>query len=292
MKKMSFVLVVLLFCVVPQVFAAPILSGGVLNYLEYHNYELAFDANGDQLDLTDPAIVARQIKEGDTFVGIMNIDNTSTGWLTSAAEEVTGVFAQTVTGVTQEQIGLVPTFHLEFNAVADANKNFTLLDGSSLNLSPYLATGEMMTMYRDTTGNFTQYGDLLTSFATAVDGDLWMSLGEVESTDYAYSHADIGQPLNLFSADAWMGLSVMQNNTGFAGFLLTQDFTELEKGGIAEVVMASAILRNDAYATGSSDWMLRSRDPAKLTPVPEPTTFLLLGAGLMGLGYFSRKRRS
>lgn len=76
--------------------------------------------------------------------------------------------------------------------------------------------------------------------------------------------------------------------TTISGFLDSQDLLDLESNGL--VFWTLDMLDGDLIldsATLTIDYDLTSSGGA--TPVPEPSTFLLLGSGLIGLGFFRRK---
>ena len=276
-----------------QAFAASLLAGGANNELFYYNYELLFDANGNQVDLkTD---YQRGILEGDYFVGILNIQNNDvdgdTFWAqVLGGDQVSGIFVQkvvdTAAGTTASEVRLT---------MSNADRlSFTLLDSSTLDLTGLIQVGEMFALYQDTAPgmtNFESNGTVQDDVAKATDGDLLISLGVVETTDYFYSYVDDGVTLNNFGGRAFGGLSVIENNTGFSSFVGIDDPDENEIDELAEVIMSSEIEQNPAYASNRSPWQIRSNDPATISPVPEPSTVILLGAGLIGLGFVARKRR-
>ncbi|MDX9786992.1 MAG: PEP-CTERM sorting domain-containing protein [Desulfobacterales bacterium] len=305
MKKLFGFLLIFLFTVgllTNSASAQSILSPGDLNEIFFQDVELLFDGEGNQVDLGNPDVIQnRELQVGDVFMGIINAQNvdvnSSPFWqydsIAPDAVNLSGIFAQQVTAV-DAATGLV---FLTNTTIFD----FTLLDTTTLDISPYLNPGEMLALYVDTDkdGAFTAYntnGTVQEDVADATDSDsgaVWLTAGVAGLDDYAYSYATLGVLLGEFSAEAYAGLSVIQNNTGFLGFELVNDAGEDLFDTFVQVAFTSEIEENNGFVQGNSPWHLASNDPAIMLPtVPEPGTVLLLGLGLLGLSVIARKKKT
>ncbi len=271
--------------------AVPVIDAGA-NSLFFTNVEnwIDEDDSGD-------------ISAGDTFYGILNVQNISNGgsdiWGTDnvggdgTIDTLTGYFLTTVTGVNVHG-GLGGDVHISLGAAtADPNGVLTAAD---------LSSGVVLKMFVDDTsvgGPGTAYttndaGGAAGDIANATDGSVWATLN-VGPNGYWYTHAPVVPPTNVGAAigESWFGLDFVVNNTGWT-YLAIDDPLESEAGagGIALVEMygTSNINVNDPAITGGDNWGYTSQDPSVVV-TPEPGTLLLLGSGLLG-GALLRRRRA
>lgn len=275
-----------------QAFASTFLAGNADNELFFNNYELLFDGNGNQVDLQTNFL--RGVLPGDYFMGILNIQNNDVAGTTFWAQvlggdQVSGIFVQKVVATAA---GTTPT-EVRLTMTNTDRLGFTLLDSSALDLTGRIAVGEMFALYQDTAPgmtNFESNGTVQDDVAKSTDGDKILAFSVVKTTDYFYSYVDSGVPLNdNFGGRAFGGMTVTYPTD--IPFVALNDPDENEINTAAEVIMSSEIEQNPAFQTGASPWQIRSNDPATLHPIPEPSTVILLGAGLIGLGFVARKRR-
>ena len=307
MKKVfSLLFVFLLVCTISTSASAyNILSNGDFNEIYFQNVEMLFDSTGNALDLSDPDITqVRGILPGDVFLGIINAQNvdvnSSPFWQYDSianpdAINLSGIFAQEV-----DYIDPVTNI-IYIKATNQTMFTVTNQDSSTdtFDISPYLSTGEILALYVDTNtdGTFTAYnsnGTVWQDIQSATDsdtGDAWLTAGLVEVTDYAYSDGTLlGSLLGNFEAITYSGLSVMENNTGFALFEKFDDAAESMINTDVDLAFTAHIKANNQYPS-SSPWQIYSEDPAGMKPIPEPATVLLFGIGLLGFASLGRRKR-
>jgi cysteine-rich repeat protein len=100
-----------------------------------------------------------------------------------------------------------------------------------------------------------------------------MAYGSSDDDGYFYSHPSLPLPLVNFTGEAWGGLNVIVNNTGFA-FAGINDPSELEMDILIpnllnNLHLSSELEGNPDAIGGNSPWDIRSNDPAHMFPVPE-----------------------
>ena len=301
--------------------ASAVFTNNVNNSIFYLNFENAYNSDGQLVDL-----LGQGFNDGDHLVGIMDIQNiTALGtdsWnkSTNPVDQITGIFVQKVvnTYATDPIDGNQTAFDHILLGAPDATflTNFDAVNGT--NISSMLSGDEMFALYRDIGGTaFTSGGTVASGIAAATDGTKFMTLGYsdngtapafgdldvadlLDDDGYFYSHAALSNPLINLTGEAFGGLQVIDN--GIAGDFVgdVNDVNENEMdlllGGILnDIVMTSEFEANQESflvdpVNGFSPWAFASNDPARLHPVPEPSTMLLLGAGLIGFAAYRRKQ--
>lgn len=305
-----------------QSLAAVFVSGD--NEVFFRNYETAFAGTaGDRLVVTgfntdgtpiyttvaygvgDRLTPGTLLTTGDTFVGIIDVQNIShegepNHFDSSSTNQLTGVFAQQITAIDYpDPYDAAQTTFPHITLGASSMTSFTF-GAQTLNIAPYLdvANGEMFAFYLQQGAGTTQFesnGTLQDDVNKATDGDLYFTLGD--DGGFAYSHAALGTTVSNFTGESWAALNLIVNNTGWL-FVDINDPNELELGDNPLILTAaylSSELEGNPNGTlfgKTSPWDYRSEDPAHVHPVPEPSTIVLLGAGLIGIYALRRRHQS
>ena len=249
-------------------------AGGQINDIYFNNAENWVDANGDQ-----------QVSAGDYFYGILhvqNVDGRSAGtvWnednVTPGLDTFTGYFLTDVTGVFLHG-GVSPHITLgTFTGGADPNG---ILSAGEL------ASGVVLKMWTDSATKWTDNGgNIAIDIARSTDGTVWATF--TANGGYWYSHAPLIPPVGAGNTvgDSFLGLNLVTNSSGLT-FGLVDDPNENEINALVNLTGQSEI------EVGSNYWGFQSNDPV-FADIPEPGTMLLLGSGLIGLGFYSRRKVS
>jgi len=271
--------------------AEPVMVYGETNTLYFQNVENWVDLDDDKL-----------VSAGDIFYGIISMQNIMSGgaeqWSASNSgtiDSLSGIFMTQVTDVFEDAGGPV---HIEMGAV-DSGLDLSTLTGYGLTDANFTAVdraaGVVLNLYTDTTtayqengagGGGTDAGKIAADIDRATDGNLWGSLGITDG--YWYSHSPFYDPLGL-NADtilSYSGLNFVTNNTGY-DYQDVNDPNESESDLTVDMYADSKITVN--AVTGTLHWGYQSDDPATVVVTPEPSTFILLGAGLVGAALVRRR---
>lgn len=259
--------------------AAPILAGGY-NYISFDGFENVYGRTAD--NIADPLV------DGDVVYGVLqagNIkDNIGTVVNQPAGSELTGFFAASAQYVND---------NLTFTSLSAANDtyNYYTVDGGTVTWNDAglggimgdtfsadeLAGYSVMKLFSDDTADVSS-PDIATSIATHTDGDEWATLALTPGNSYWYSMLD---------PDGF--------GTNIYGF---QSYGEAPWGNALINDPTESVFDYDVALFGEADisananpdipWLIDIADPAVIA-TPEPSTFLILGLGLLGLLGFRRK---
>lgn len=263
MKKLLFA-ASLLTATATAVSAAPILlpdeKPAVIKYTNYEKVLQGTNSGNNPL----------AIDAGDKIVGILkvtSIDNlfSSDQTFPISKYELTGAFQLSVTS------GSIPI-------------------GSSLggHVDFGMSTGDYFQMFYDSAKNFNAQASNSTALAT--DGNLWLEI--LPGTTYnGYGDKTTGDS-SVYNKN-WANITT--NNTGYT---IVKQLWPLAIGQVSpasqytDVYFESKV--NDLLAanTYQEGWKFLSQDPLYITAVPEPSTVLMLSAGLLGLTIAARRRKN
>ena len=295
MRKFLGLLTVLLLiaAIAPAANAIPSFSYGN-NELYYTNREAVFrnDGQGNFTEL-DYSGAPPALQVGDIFVGILNvqnIDNSITGtthWFNSATDQLSGIFAQEITSIGANPNPADPLSVRIDLGVASAN-TFKTLAGDTFTTG--LTGSEVLKMYYDDSTIFESNGSIVQDISVATDGNEWISLGMALTTDYGFTNiSPQGTALDDFIGKSWLGLSVLNFVSPSTIF---PNIIDPEVGVPVQFYANSELEGNDKYQSGLSPWPFESNDPAYANAIPEPTTMLLFGIGLLGISSIARRKNN
>ena len=231
-----------------------------------------------------------------------HIDNNNNG-LVDAGDRLVGV-AEFFFSNAIPPPGSAPIAPEELTAVFD----LTVAAGSTANTFIFTPTnvtgaegvlagqpaGTAVTMYLDTDDDLdlltTDCGSLANCVDLANNGDVWLDAGFYGNPNtfwQALSITNSAASVSAGGASESFGfysfcLDVATNNTGQTLGLQNCSFTAGTTQIIGGGVIKGGEGLSEAFARSDNDFQIRS--------IPEPSTLLLLGAGLIGVSFMSRRR--
>lgn len=302
MKRMMLllpaVLALSLMLYAPQVLAYPMVTGSY-NGLFFNDAEVL-------LDKTGPG----EVSIGDTFWGVAQIQSIKNaygdptgqtgptiwalGGVLGPPQEITAYFATDVIDIGLPSapltIGGLPNNPISIGSATIAT---IILGPPAIDPKGILGPGAVMNIYQDATMDYddsTQALALATA-ATNPDNILHSVLGL--SGGYWYTLAPVVPPGSGDVGESFAGLNYISSPFGT---LLINDPNEDYSsgagvpGGLNVDLFFNAELFQLNPITDTTHMHFGSNDPAVQFPIPEPSSLLLLGAGLIGIAAFGRKR--
>jgi len=240
-----------------------------------------FDNNGDGIEDNYGIIFITEIRSDDGMNTLLWSDGTT-------GETLTGMFY----GLDTQS--WVPDGLGGISAQAVGGKMDIYLDTSPGSFDATLGVGGYTVPH-------TEYTGINTPADLAAGASLFLSLDFVPGIDTA-NDATLDSSLDSSTAPITGDASFYLGVTGgaYADMFDTNGFTPTytPDGGMATVGSADLFAQNDFVPNDGStapiqgDWGLLSEDPVRgiAAPIPEPSTMMLFGLGLLGLGFVGRKK--
>lgn len=298
---------------------AVILDGGENSFF-FNNFENVYDSAGN-FKAPGSALAV-----GDTFLGIFNVQNidnengdtifAQNPFLGTGFHQISGVFAQRI-----ESIDFAPdnfsgqTVFPHITLAAATITTFTK-GADVVSTAGLLAAGEIFAFFEQQgvgSTAFTSGGtSTLAGVSAATDGTKIMTFGyspgadgvyglslatSADDTGYMYSHAPGITPTSGNVGEAFLGLNLVYNGTGYT-FNQINDINETEVGDLPtpklnDLVGTSELEVNAKFFSGLSPWAFASNDPVIMSVVvPEPASLGIWAviSGAVALGAIRRRR--
>jgi hypothetical protein len=177
--------------------------------------------------------------------------------------------------------GTLGSFSGDFDSVYDSSILANILTVSLTNTSPAANGGFLTAFAFNIPSDFTFYG-------FGENSNFALLSYPVKAQPFG-DDFDIGAALSDSSKPSWEGGDdptggIKVGNTGIFTFTLLGE--SISTANFFSQPDPWFVVRFRGFEVGDGDGVPIDTN----TPVPEPTTMLLLGAGLIGLGFFGRKR--
>lgn len=224
------------------------------------------------------------VEIGDYFIGIASInriDFSATGQATDWAPVINqqylqGFFYTQIADIIEESNRIV------FAAPDTDDYGFGVITDDDL------AAGVVLKWFESATDiNFGLGATVSSTVADATDGSLWMSLSIDEGYWWSNAPAIIPQGNGVEIGSSYYGLNLVAGSVG--GLQLINDPSEDLYNDFVNFYGDAKIKNIDTNEPGAGLWSFISTDPA-VVATPEPSTMLLLGIGLLGLGAVTRRK--
>lgn len=232
---------------------------------------------------------ANTLQVGDSLRGVLEFPN------------IKPLFGPGQLGISPELTGI---FQTEIKAIIDNDDNGIaekIIWGTSLAFTTTYGAGAVVAMY--TGGTDLDVGSCASIAAcetAATDGSKWAVAGFADLDDEWVSYnsvlnwgaVTVTGPTTKVAAVNY-ALSILENNTGYTlkeqniGVIECSTLFTCAGDGKTGLVGSGDVLGGDGLTNG---YGARSDIDARLSVVPEPASVALLGLGLAGLGFSSRRR--